>query len=106
MLIFGLFGLQLPLLNSSQTLLVGLAHLAGGFAIRLAAAFSVPAVSGAVMTTCLSQGDSPGLQGRTLLLRSSCDELSLDAVAKALLSPLAVAVQLSDALTPSPAGQS
>lgn len=106
MLIFGIFGLQLPLLNSSQTLPVGLAHLAREFAIRLAAAFSVPAVSGAVMTTSLSQSDPPGLQERTLLLRSSCDELSLGAVAKALLSPLAVSAQLSDSLTPSPAGQS
>lgn len=92
--------------NSSQTLLVGLACPAEEFAVRPAAAFSVPAVSDAMMTTCLSQSDSPGLQGRTLLLRSSCDEVSLDAVAKALLSPLAVAVQLSDSLTPSPAGQS
>lgn len=79
---------------------------AGEFAIRLAAAFSIPAVSDAMMTTCLSQSDSPGLQGRTSLLRSSCDELSLGAVAKALLSPLAAAVQLSDSLAPSPAGQS
>lgn len=83
-----------------------MAHPAEEFAIGLAAVFFVPAVSDAATTTCLSQSDSPGLQGRTLVLRSSCDELSLVAVAKVLLSPLAAAVQLSDSLTPSSAGQS
>lgn len=92
----------MPLLNSSQTLLLSLAWHAGGFAIRLAAAF-IPACS---LWCCDDDLPFPkwvsSSASITVLLRSSCDELcALVQLAKVLPSPLAVAVQLSDPLAPS-----
>lgn len=97
----GLSGLQLPLLNSSQTLLVSLSWRVEGFAIKLAAAF-IPACSLCCCDDYLPFSKWLSSSARvTLLLKSVCDELSaLVQLPKALLSLVAVSVRLSRAELP------